>query len=221
MKMENLHELYVEEIKDLYNAEQQLVKGLAKMAKAATHPELKQAFENHLEETKVHVERLETILGELGLPARGKKCHGMEGLLEESKELIEEDPDEDVLDAGLISKAQHVEHYEMAGYGTVRTYAQLMGLTRQQELLQKTLDEEGAADKLLTVLAEGSINMEANDESDEEEENEESSSRGNGRSGSKKQSGSSRGGSNNAASSRWKSGSGSGSKKSSRGRSSR
>ena len=219
MKMDNLHELYVEEIKDLYNAEQQLVKALPKMAKAATHPELKQAFENHLEETKVHVERLETILRELGEPIRGKKCHGMEGLIEEGKELIEEDPDEDVLDAGLISKAQHVEHYEMAGYGTVRTYAQLMGLTRQAELLQTTLDEEGAADKLLTALAEGSINMEANDESDEEEE--ESSSRGNGRSGSKSSS-SSRGGNKRAASSRWKSGSGSGGKKSSsRGRSSR
>lgn len=207
MKMENLKELYTEEIKDLYNAEQQLVKALPKMARAATHPELKQAFENHLEETRGHVARLETILRELGEPLRGKKCHGMEGLIEEGKELIEEDPDEDVLDAGLISKAQHVEHYEMAGYGTCRTYAQLMGLTRQAELLQTTLDEEGAADKLLTALAENSINAEADDESDNEDE-EESSSRGRSN-GSKSRASTSLGG-KRAASSRW-----SGSKKSS------
>ena len=170
MKMENLHELYVEELKDLHSAEKQLVKALPKMAKAATDPELKQAFENHLEETKEHVARLETILGELDELGRGKKCKGMEGLIEEGSELIEEDPDEDVLDAGLISKAQHVEHYEMAGYGTVRTWAQLMGHTEHARLLQTTLDEEGAADKLLTELAERSINIEANEESEEEEE---------------------------------------------------
>ena len=241
MKMNNLHELYVDELKDLLDAEKQLVKALPKMAKAASHPELKQAFENHLEETRVHVQRLETILGELG-ETRGKKCHGMEGLIEEGKELMEEDAEEDVLDAGLIAKAQHVEHYEMAGYGCVRTYAQLMGHTRHQELLQTTLDEEGAADKLLTSIAESSINIEANDESDNEDE--ESMSRsGNGRSFGSRNSrsstssrssgssrggsrgasrGGSRGGSKRAASSRWKSGSRSGGRKAtSRGRSSR
>jgi ferritin-like metal-binding protein YciE len=204
MKMNNLHELYVEELKDLHDAEKQLVKALPKMAKAAKHPELKQAFENHLEETRRHVERLETILGELDELGRGKKCKGMEGLIEEGKELIEEEPEEDVLDAGLISKAQHVEHYEMAGYGTVRTYAQLMGHTRHAELLQTTLDEEGAADKLLTALAESSINAEANDESDTGEEEE--SRRGNGRSNGAKRKRSSGSRGRSAASSRWKGG---------------
>ena len=170
MEMETLQDLLVEQLKDLYNAENQLVKALPKMAKAATDPELKQAFENHLEETKEHVARLETILGELDELGRGKKCKGREGLIEEGSELIEEDPEEDVLDAGLISKAQHVEHYEMAGYGTVRTWAQLMGHTEHARLLQTTLDEEGAADKLLTELAERSINIEANEEGMDEEE---------------------------------------------------
>ena len=170
MKMENLHELYVEELKDLHNAEKQLIKALPKMAKAATNPELKRAFENHLEETREQVARLETILGELDELGRGKKCKGMEGLIEEGSELMEEDADEDVLDAGLIAKAQHVEHYEMAGYGTCRTWAQLMGHTEHARLLQQTLDEEGAADKLLTELAERSINIEANEEGMDEEE---------------------------------------------------
>ena len=184
MKMDSLHELYVEELKDLHSAEKQLVKALPKMARAATHPELKRAFENHLEETKEHVARLETILGELDELGRGKKCKGMEGLIEEGAELIEEDPEEDVLDAGLITKAQHVEHYEMAGYGTVRTWAQLMGHTEHVRLLQTTLDEEGAADKLLTALAERSINIEANEEGMDEEEA--SAGRGSSRGGANK-----------------------------------
>ena len=186
MKMDSLHELYVEELKDLHSAEKQLVKALPKMAKAATHPELKRAFENHLEETKEHVARLETILGELDELGRGKKCKGMEGLIEEGAELIEEDPEEDVLDAGLITKAQHVEHYEMAGYGTVRTWAQLMGHTEHVRLLQQTLDEEGAADKLLTELAERSINIEANEEGMDEDEA--SAGRGSSRGGASKSS---------------------------------
>src|SRR5689334_25432751 len=127
MKLDNLRELYVEELKDLYNAENQLVKALPKMAKAATSIALKQGFEKHLKETKVHVERLETIFDDLGESPKGKKCKAMEGLVEEGAEVIDEDADDDVRDAALIAAAQRVEHYEIAGYGCVRTYAQLLG----------------------------------------------------------------------------------------------
>jgi len=170
MEMETLRDLYIDELKDLYSAENQLVKALPKMAKNATNMDLKQAFTDHLEQTKGHVSRLEQIFEMLEASPRGKKCVGMEGLIEEAKELLEEDADEGVLDAGLISKAQHVEHYEMAGYGTVRTYAIMLGETEQAELLQETLDEEGEANKLLTQLAESSVNIEAaiGDESEEE-----------------------------------------------------
>ena len=170
MEMESLKELYVDELKDLYSAEKQLVKALPKMAKNASNPELKEAFTNHLQETEGHVERLEQIFEMLGERAGGKKCKGMEGLIEEAKELLEEDATEEVLDAGLISKAQHVEHYEIAGYGTVRTYARQLGLDDQAELLQETLDEEGKTDELLTQLAESSVNLEAEQGSEEEEE---------------------------------------------------
>lgn len=170
MEMESLKELYVDELKDLYSAEKQLVKALPKMAKNATNPELKQAFTQHLEETEGHVERLEQIFEMLGERAGGKKCKGMEGLIEEAKDLLEEDATEEVLDAGLISKAQHVEHYEMAGYGTVRTYAKQLGLDDQAELLQQTLDEESHADELLTQIAETSVNLEAEEGAEEEEE---------------------------------------------------
>jgi ferritin-like metal-binding protein YciE len=169
MEMESLKELYVDELKDLYSAEKQLVKALPKMAKNATNPELKQAFTNHLQETEGHVERLEQIFEMLGERGGGKKCKGMEGLIEEAKELLEEDADEDVLDAGMISKAQHVEHYEIAGYGTVRTYAQQLGLDEQAELLQQTLDEEGKANDLLTQIAESSVNIDALEGAEEEE----------------------------------------------------
>lgn len=161
MEMQSLEELYVEEIKDLYNAEQQILKALPGMVKAASHQELKKAFSTHEKQTKEHVRRLEQVLKELGKPLRGKKCVGMEGLLKEGKELIAEKPEPDVLDAGLIAKAQHVEHYEMAGYGAARTWARLMGYDRQAELLQRTLDEEGETDKLLSALAESSINLDA------------------------------------------------------------
>jgi ferritin-like metal-binding protein YciE len=177
MDMETLRDLYIDELKDLYSAEKQLVRALPKMAKNASNAELKQAFQNHLAETEGHVERLETIFESLEASPRGKKCVGMEGLIEEANELLEEDAAEDVLDAGLISKAQHVEHYEMAGYGTVRTWAMLLGEDRHAHLLQQTLDEEGNADKLLTRLAEGSINIEAVTGDDEESEQEVSSSR--------------------------------------------
>jgi ferritin-like metal-binding protein YciE len=161
MEMETLKDLYVEELKDLYSAEKQIIKGLTKMAKAASHPELKSAFERHKAMTETHVERLESICADLEISPRGKKCVGMEGLIEEGNELIKEQPDPDVLDAGLINKAQHVEHYEMAGYGTVRTYARQLGFESQADLLQQTLDEEGNTDHLLTQLAESGINAEA------------------------------------------------------------
>ena len=171
MELNSLRDLYIDELKDLWSAEKQLVKALPKMAKAANDPELSKAFLTHLRQTEQQVKRLEQIFEELGESPRGKKCVGMEGLIEEGQELIKEKPEPEVLDAGLISKAQHVEHYEIAGYGTVRTYAQLLGADRQAQLLQQTLDEEGEADKLLTQLAENSINLEAaTAEGDEEEE---------------------------------------------------
>jgi ferritin-like metal-binding protein YciE len=166
--MNTLSELYVDQLKDLYSAETQILKALPKMTKAASHPELQRAFTRHQRETERQVQRLERIFRELGQSPRGKKCVGMEGLIEEGQELIKERPDPDVLDAGLISKAQHVEHYEMAGYGTVRTYAQQLGRTRDAELLQQTLDEEKATDELLTQLAESSINIEAEEPGEEE-----------------------------------------------------
>jgi len=161
MELDTLKDLYVEELKDLYSAERQLVKALPKMIKATKHPELKAAFKTHLQQTTEHAKRLEEICKELGVSPRGKKCVGMEGLIEEGSDLIKEEPDADVLDAGLISAAQHVEHYEMAGYGTVRTYARQLGYESQAQLLQKTLDEEGETDHLLTDLAEARINLDA------------------------------------------------------------
>jgi ferritin-like metal-binding protein YciE len=160
MEIDTLKDLYVGELKDLYSAEKQLVKALPKMSKAATDKQLQQAFRNHLKETEQHVARIEQICQALGVSPRGKKCVGMEGLIEEGNEMINE-ANPDALDAGLISKAQHVEHYEMAGYGTVRTYALQLGYEDQAQLLQQTLDEEGKADHLLTELAEAGINIEA------------------------------------------------------------
>jgi ferritin-like metal-binding protein YciE len=161
MEVDSLRKLYVEELKDLYSAEKQILQALPKMVKKATNPQLKNAFQEHLEVTQVHVERLERIFEGLGKPARGKKCKAMEGLLEEGKEMMAEDMEDDVMDAALISAAQRVEHYEMAGYGTVRTWAQEMGETAAAKLLQETLDEERNADKSLTQLAETTINIEA------------------------------------------------------------
>ena len=161
MRLDTLKDLYVAELKDLYSAERQIVKALPKMIKATKHPELKAAFKTHFQQTGEHAKRLEVICEELGVTPRGKKCVGMEGLLEEGSELIKEEPEDDVLDAGLISAAQHVEHYEMAGYGTARTYARQLGYESQAQLLQQTLDEEGVTDHLLTELAEARINIEA------------------------------------------------------------
>lgn len=161
MTLSTLHDLYVDELKDLYNAEHQLLKALPKMAKAASDPQLAEAFTAHLAETKGQVDRLETIFKELDASPKGRKCKAMEGLLEEGKELMAEDADPTVMDAALITAAQRVEHYEMAGYGCVRTFARLLGYEEAADLLQETLDEEGAADKKLTKLAETVINVEA------------------------------------------------------------
>jgi ferritin-like metal-binding protein YciE len=160
-EMDSLRELYVEGIKDLYSAENQILKGLPRMIKAASHPQLKRAFTKHEAQTRAQVKRLERIARELGEKPTGKKCVGMEGLIDEAKELLAEKPEPNVLDAGLISAAQHVEHYEMAGYGTCRTWARLLGYETQAQLLQQTLDEEQATDLLLTEIATSQINIDA------------------------------------------------------------
>jgi ferritin-like metal-binding protein YciE len=161
MKMESLQELLSHELSDLYSAENQLLKALPKMAKAASSPELKAAFEEHLEETKGQVERLNTVFEKLGESPKRKKCKAMEGLIEEGSEIIDLEGDDSVKDAALICAAQRVEHYEIAGYGCVRTFANLLGLNDVADLLQETLDEEGNADKKLTEIAENNINVEA------------------------------------------------------------
>jgi ferritin-like metal-binding protein YciE len=161
MKLESLHDLYVDELKDLYSAETQLIKALPKLAKAANAPELRNAFEEHLEQTRMHAQRLEDIFGELEAKPKGKKCVGMEGLIEEGKELLEQEAEEEVRDAGLIGAAQKVEHYEIAGYGTARTHAEQLGYNNAAELLQQTLDEEAAADEKLTNIAMRSVNRQS------------------------------------------------------------
>jgi ferritin-like metal-binding protein YciE len=162
MEIDSLRELYVDELKDLYSAEKQILQALPKIVKKATDAKLKQAFQEHLEVTQQQLERLDAIFEEIGKSPRGKKCKAMEGLVEEGKEVMQEEMTPEVMDAALIAAAQRIEHYEMAGYGTVRTYAQLLGEPKQAKLLQQTLDEEGKADKTLTQLAESSINVEAN-----------------------------------------------------------
>jgi ferritin-like metal-binding protein YciE len=157
--LNDLNDLLIDQLKDLYNAEGQLTKALPKMAKAASNPELKQAFENHLAQTEEHVNRLEQVFESLGEKAKGKTCAAMKGLIEEAKELLGEDAQPEVLDAGLIAAAQRVEHYEIAGYGTVRTYAESLGHSEAARLLQQTLDEEGSTDKLLTKIAESHVNQ--------------------------------------------------------------
>jgi ferritin-like metal-binding protein YciE len=158
--MESLQELWIDELRDLYSAENQLLKALPKMAKKASAPELQKAFQTHLKETEGHVERLKKIFDQLGKKPTGKKCAAMEGLVEEGKEMMAEDMEDEVMDAALISVAQKVEHYEIGSYGTVRTWAKLMGDDQSARLLQQTLDEEGKTDKLLTGLSE-QINVEA------------------------------------------------------------
>jgi ferritin-like metal-binding protein YciE len=161
MAMETLQDLYVHELKDIYNAEKQILQALPKMAKKANHNDLKQAFEEHHRVTEEQVRRLDTIFSDLGQNPSGKKCKGMEGLIEEGEEILEEDADPDVRDAALIAAAQRVEHYEIAAYGTARTYARQLGFDNHVDLLQRTLDEEGETDKRLTKLAENRINRDA------------------------------------------------------------
>jgi ferritin-like metal-binding protein YciE len=157
-KANTLHDAFVDELRDSYDAEKQLIKALAKLAKAATAPELRQAFEDHLEETRGHVERLEHVFVSLGEKARGKHCDGIAGIIEEGKAIMDEDFDDDAMDACLIAAGQRSEHYEMAAYGTLIAWAEAMGHAEAAELLQRTLSEEKAADEKLTTLAERGIN---------------------------------------------------------------
>jgi len=168
MKLNTLDDLLLQELKDLYSAEKQLVKALPKMAKAATNEDLSAGFEEHLEQTKGHVERLDQIAEELGVKLTGHKCKAMEGLIEEGAELIEEDGEDSVKDAGLIGAAQRVEHYEIAGYGTARSLAEKLGHKKIAKLLAKTLEEEKETDEKLTELAESAVNVEAGTKGDEE-----------------------------------------------------
>ena len=161
MELQTLKDLYIHELKDLYSAENQLIKALPKMAKAASNEKLKSGFLKHLEETKEHAARLEKILKSHDETTRGPKCKGMEGMIKEGAEMIEEEADEEVRDAGLIGAAQRVEHYEIAGYGCARTYAQILGDDAGAKVLQQTLDEEGLTDKTLTKLAMSTINVAA------------------------------------------------------------
>jgi ferritin-like metal-binding protein YciE len=161
MKLDTLQKLYTNELRDLYNAEHQLLKALPKMAKAASSEELKDAFEKHLEQTKSHVKRLEQVFEELDEKPKGKTCHAMKGLVEEGSEILQQDGEESILDAGIIVAAQKVEHYEIAGYGSVRTFAHLLGQNKAAELLQTTLDEESETNEVLNRLAESIINPEA------------------------------------------------------------
>jgi len=177
MEHQALKELYIDELKDIYNAENQLVKALPKMAKAASSDDLRNGFEEHLEQTRGHVQRLEQIFKALGEKPSGKKCKGMEGLVAEGQEMMDEDFEDDLMDAALISAAQRVEHYEIAAYGTVRTYAELLGEENAVTLLEQTLQEEKETDQKLTDLA-SDINVKAmGDESGkastEEEDDEE------------------------------------------------
>jgi ferritin-like metal-binding protein YciE len=160
-KMATLEDLYTDLLKDLYSAEKQLVKALPKMAKNAQSPDLQKAFQEHLKQTEGQVTRIERIFTEMGGSPRGKKCVGMEGLIEEGNELLQEDTEPDVLDAGLIAAAQKVEHYEIAGYGTARAWAQRLGYDRAARLLQETLEEESMANEKLNKIAESHVNMEA------------------------------------------------------------
>ena len=161
MPGESLQNVYVEQLKDLYSAEQQILKALPKMAKAVRHAELRNAFQEHEVMTRTHVERLDSIFSQLGEKGTGHKCKGMEGLLAEGEELLEEHEQSEARDAALIAAAQRVEHYEIAGYGTVRTFANILGFPEHADLLQRTLDEEGQTDKRLTTLAETVVNIDA------------------------------------------------------------
>lgn len=173
-----LHDAFIDELRDTYDSERQLLKALPKLAKASTSPALREAFAAHLEETRGQVERLEQVFASLDEKVRGKHCDGMAGIIEEGKSVMEEDFDESTMDACLIASGQRAEHYEMAAYGTLVAWARAMGHDEAADLLQQTLDEEKAADEKLSALAEGGINQEAaaaahpeaEDEDDAEEE---------------------------------------------------
>lgn len=167
-KLTSPRELLVEELKDLYSAENQLLKALPRLAKAATSEELKNAFQTHLKQTQGHAERLEKVMKQLDESPKGKTCKAMKGLIEEGKEVMEEDAEDAIMDLALITAAQKVEHYEIAGYGCARTLAELSGEDKIAAVLQKTLDEEGETDKLLTEIAMG-LSFEATAEDDDEE----------------------------------------------------
>ncbi|HEY6324261.1 MAG TPA: ferritin-like domain-containing protein [Thermoanaerobaculia bacterium] len=161
MKMESLKDLYLEQLRDIYDAETQLIDALPKMAEAAHHTNLKSAFNQHLRQTREHATRLERLFSALGEKPEGQTCHGMKGLIKEGQEMIKAQGDPDVIDAGLIAAAQRVEHYEIAVYGTVRAYAEILGAEEAVKVLEKTLQEEEETDNKLTELAESHINVEA------------------------------------------------------------
>jgi ferritin-like metal-binding protein YciE len=168
MKIESLRDLYVDQLRDLYNAEQQLIKALPKMAKASSSEELRAAFEGHLGQTKQHAQRIETIFEQMGEKVSGKKCKAMEGLVKEGSETIEEDMADGIKDAAIIAAAQRVEHYEIAGYGCVHAYATRLGDENAASLLEQTLQEEKKADELLNGIAE-QLNLELPEESGQSE----------------------------------------------------
>jgi ferritin-like metal-binding protein YciE len=161
MEMESLKDLFIDQLKDIYSAETQVTKALPKMAKAASSTELQDAFKMHLNQTQDQIKRLDEIFDSLGKNPKGKKCKGMQGLLEEGEEMMSEDADPDVMDAGLIAAAQRVEHYEISAYGTARAYARVLGDEKAASLLEQTLREESQTDQKLNQLAEGQINMRA------------------------------------------------------------
>jgi len=161
MKLESLKDLYLEQLRDLYSAETQIIQALPRMAEAATSADLRKGFNDHLRQTEEHVRRLEQIFQDLQESPKGQTCEGMKGLLKEGSEMMRMRGEPSVLDAGLIAAAQRVEHYEMAGYGTVRTYAEMLGKTQHVSLLERTLQEEEQTDERLTELAESHINLEA------------------------------------------------------------
>ena len=182
--LDSLHALLEEELKDIYDAEKQLTKALPKMAKKASSPDLKEGLNAHLRQTEEQIDRLEQVFEHLEMPAKGKPCKGMKNLIAEGDEMIGEAEDDDTRDAVMIAAAQKVEHYEIAAYGTLRTWAQLLGKNEVASLLEESLEEEKETDQKLTSLAESHINLEAADQGDEEEE--EMSGRGRGTSGARK-----------------------------------
>ncbi len=205
MAAENLHELFVDELRDIYDAEKQLTKALPKMAKASDSEDLRAGFEEHLEITRMQVNRLEEIFKSLGMAARGKPCEGMKGLIEEGQEMMEELEQGPTLDAALIASAQKVEHYEIASYGTLATFAEILGLQDAKDLLGQTLDEEKEADEKLTQVA-GQINFDAEAEGEGAEGKDEGESEGTmASSGSRSTSGRSSAGGGSSSGSRGKS----------------